>query len=339
MLSKDESKNGDSKKKTYDIVEKEYLGDFEVFDLTVADEDHTYWTGGLLVSNCTEITSSDDSDICNLGSINLSRITSLEDMRDVVEAGTAFLLAGTVYSDVPFAKIDQMRTKNRRLGLGLIGVHEWLLAHGSKYEPSQELSKYLEIYKESDLYAKKYAEKWELTVPVKTRAIAPTGTIGIVAESTTGIEPIFCVAYKRRYRKGDYWEHQYVIDPTAKRLIESGVSPDDIEDAYSLAEDVERRVAFQAWVQQYVDHSISSTINLPAWGTEFNNDQTVQEFGRMLIKYLPKLRGITCYPDGARGGQPITAVNYKTAMKHVGEVFLEAADICEISKAGGSCGS
>ena len=143
----------------------------------------------------------------------------------------------------------------------------------------------------------------------------------------------------RSPRKGDYWEHQYVIDPTAKRLIESGVSPDDIEDAYSLAEDVERRVAFQAWVQQYVDHSISSTINLPAWGTEFNNDQTVQEFGRMLIKYLPKLRGITCYPDGARGGQPITAVNYKTAMKHVGEVFLEAADICEISKAGGSCGS
>ena len=287
---------------------------------------------------CTEVTSKDDSDICNLGSINLSRINSLPEMRETVELSTAFLLAGTVYSDVPFAKVDQIRTKNRRLGLGLLGVHEFLLTHGGRYEPNDVLGQYLEVYKESDKYAKQYAEKWDLTVPVKTRAIAPTGTIGILAESTTGIEPIFCVAYKRRYRKGDIWNYQYVIDPTAKRLIDSGVKPEDIEDAYSLAEDVERRVRFQAWVQKYVDHSISSTINLPAWGTEFNNEQTMQEFGRMLIKYLPNLRGITCYPDGARGGQPLSAVSYRTAIKHIGEIFIEAADICDISR-GGSCGS
>ena len=90
-----------------------------------------------------EITSRDDSDICNLGSINLSRINSLEEMRDVVECATAFLLAGTVYSDVPFAKINQVRTKNRRLGLGLIGIHEWLLIHGHRYEPCDELAGYL----------------------------------------------------------------------------------------------------------------------------------------------------------------------------------------------------
>jgi ribonucleoside-diphosphate reductase alpha chain len=287
---------------------------------------------------CNEVCSEDDSDICNLGSINLSRISSLEDMKEVVELGTAFLLAGTVYSDVPFAKVDQIRTKNRRLGLGLLGVHEWLLTHGYGYEQNEELGKYLDIYRESDLAAKKYAEKWELSVPVKTRAIAPTGTIGIISESSTGLEPLFCVAYKRRYRKGDTWNYQYVVDPTAKRLIESEVNPDSIEDAYSLAENVEKRVAFQAWVQKYVDHGISSTINLPAWGTEHNNEQTIQSFGRMLIKYLPQLRGITCYPDGARSGQPINAVSYKTAIKHIGEVFVEAADICEISK-GGICGA
>ena len=113
---------------------------------------------------------------------------------------------------------------------------------------------------------------------------------------------------------------------------------ENIEDAYTLAENVERRVIFQAWLQQYVDHGISSTINLPPWGTEHNNEQTMQEFGRMLIKYLPKLRGITCYPDGARSGQPLTPVAYHTAIKHVGEVFVEAADICDITK-GGTCGS
>lgn len=288
---------------------------------------------------CTELTSADTDDVCNLGSINLARIESLEEMEEVVELATAFLLAGTVYSDVPYAKIDQVRSKNRRLGLGLMGLHEWLLIHGKKYGPDPELGEYLGIYTLSDKYAKIYAEKWDLSIPVKTRAIAPVGTIGIVGETTTGVECIFCVAYKRRYMKGNTWHYQYVIDPTAKRLIDKGIDPETIEDAYTLAEDIERRVAFQTWVQKYVDHAISSTLNLPSWGSELNNDGTVQKFGNMLIKYLPNLRGITCYPDGARGGQPLTAVKYNTAIKHTGEIFIEAADICDISGKGGSCGA
>lgn len=137
--------------------------------------------------------------------------------------------------------------------------------------------------------------------------------------------------------KGNVWNYQYVIDPTAKRLVEMGVDPNSIEDAYTLAEDVERRVAFQAWCQKFVDHGISSTINLPHWGSEFNNEGKVEEFGNMLIKYLPNLRGITCYPDGARGGQPLTPVKYSTASKHLDEVFIESVDVCDITK-GGSCG-
>lgn len=287
---------------------------------------------------CTEVTSEDDSDICNLGSINMARIHSLEEMERVVELGTLFLMAGTLYSDVPYAKVDEVRTRNRRLGLGLMGLHEWLLVRGLRYAPSTELATYLEVYQKSGQYANRYADELGISRPVKTRAIAPTGTIGIIAETSTGLEPLFCVAYKRRYAKGSLWHYQYVIDPTAKRLIESGVQPDAIEDAYRLAEEPERRIAFQAWLQEYVDHSISSTLNLPSWGSELNNDGRVQDFGKMLIKYLPKLRGMTVYPDGARGGQPINAVSYKTAMKHVGEIFVEAADICDLTR-GGSCGS
>ncbi len=293
--------------------------------------------GENLRNACTEVTSRDDSDICNLASVNMANIDSLEEMERAVRQATGFLMAGTVYSDVPYAKVDQIRTKNRRLGLGLMGLHEWLLKRGKAYGPDAELEKYLEVYARSGEFAAEWAKQWDLSVPVKTRAIAPTGTIGIVAETTTGIEPIFCVAYKRRYLKGDVTHFQYVVDPTADRLIKSGVSPDSIEDAYSLAENVERRVAFQAWVQKYVDHSISSTINLPSWGTELNNEDRVRPFGNMLMKYLPDLRGITCYPDGARGGQPLTPVKYTTAAKHVGEIFYEQADVCEISK-GGSCG-
>lgn len=289
---------------------------------------------------CTEITSADDSDVCNLGSINLARIESLEEMKGVVECGTAFLLAGTVYSDVPYSKVDTIRTKNRRLGLGLMGIHEWLLMHGKKYAVDAELDKYLEEYQGSGKVANSWSNKWELTKPIKTRAIAPTGTIGILGETSQGVEPIFCVAFKRRYLKGGTWNYQYVLDPTAKRLIdEGGVNPESIEDAYVLAEDPERRLAFQAHIQKYVDHGISSTINLPQWGSESNNQDTVQKFGKIFLKYLPQLRGLTTYPDGARDGQPLTPVRWGTAIKHVGEVFVEQQDICVISGKGGSCGS
>lgn len=286
---------------------------------------------------CCELVSEDDSDICNLGSINIAKVESLEEMKRLTEICTAFLLAGTVYSDVPYPKVDQIRSKNRRLGLGIMGIHEWLLKNGKKYGPDEELKKYLEVYATSGDYAKKYAKEWELSIPVKTRSIAPTGSIGILAETTTGIEPIFCAAYKRRYLKHNIWNYQYVVDPTVKRLVEQhGINPDNVEDAYVLSENVERRIEFQAWVQQYVDHAISSTINLPKWGSEFNNENTKQSFGNILLKYLPQLRGITCYPDGSREGQVLIPVEYSNAIKNTGEVHIEQADICDISK-GGSC--
>lgn len=291
--------------------------------------------GENLRNACTEITSRDDSDICNLGSINLSRINSLDEFQRIVEIGTAFLLSGTVYSDVPYSQVDKVRSKNRRLGLGVMGLHEFLLKNGKKYGSDSELEKYLEIYQTSGTIANKYAKEWELSKPIKTRAIAPTGSISIISETTSGIEPIFCSAYKRRYLKHTTWQYQYVIDPIVKRLVESGIKPELIEDAYSI--DFERRLQFQAWVQKYVDHSISSTVNIPKWGSEANNENTVRDFGDKMMKYLPELRGLTIYPDGSRAGQPLTPIAYKTALSHLGEIFVEQATVCDITK-GGSCG-
>lgn len=295
--------------------------------------------GQTLRNACTEITSGDTDDICNLGSINMARISSLSEMKEVVEVGTAFLLAGTVYSDVPYPEVDQVRTKNRRLGLGLMGLHEFLMKRGLPYGPSEDLAQYLDIYTTSTTYANLYADDWGLTRPVATRAIAPTGTIGILGETTTGMEPIFAAAFKRRYLDGLNYKYQYVLDPTARRLVDDGMDPELIEDAYSLAQEPRRRVQFQAWLQEFVDHGISSTINLPQWGSEQNNVSKVQGFGEMLMDYLPSIRGITCYPDGSRGGQPLTAVPYKEAAVMEGVVFDEApTDVCDLTR-GGTCGS
>lgn len=291
---------------------------------------------------CCEVTSEDDSDVCNLASVNLSKIKTKERMTRVCYLVSKFLLCGTMVAQLPYQKVYDVRIKNRRLGLGLMGVHEWLLQRDYKYEVTPELHEWLKEYKEqSEIGANELAIKLEVNKPVAYRAIAPTGTIGIMAGTTTGIEPLFAVAYKRRYLKGQKeWHYQYVIDGTAKILIqEYGIEPENIETALSLANEYEKRIKFQADVQDYVDMAISSTINLPKWGTELNNDTMVNDFAKVLAKYSIRLRGFTCYPDGSRGGQPLNIVSYKEAKEHEGKEYKEQFhDVCEIGGKGGTCG-
>lgn len=293
---------------------------------------------------CTEVTSADDSDVCNLGSLNFGRIESIDELKDVVRLATMFLICGTLKAQLPYDKVYNVRAKNRRLGLGFMGVHEWLIKKGYKYEVTPELHQWLSVYKGvSDTVSASFADRLSITRPVANRAIAPTGSIGILAGTSTGIEPIFAVAYKRRYLKGkDRWAYQYVVDSAAQELISFyGADPEKVESALDLASEYERRIKFQADVQDYVDMSISSTINLPAWGSKLNNESTVDKFADTLASYAHRLRGFTCYPDGARGGQPLTSVPYKEAVDKLGEEFyehVETHDICDISGTGGSCG-
>ena len=294
---------------------------------------------------CTEVTSADDSDVCNLGSVNMGRVDSLDEFRDIVDLATKFLVCGTLRADLPYDKVYAVREKNRRLGLGLMGMHEWLLKRGMKYEVTPELHSWLHVYRGcSDRTAKDFSDQLGISRPVAVRAIAPTGSIGILAGTTTGIEPLFAVAYKRRYLKGgNKWHYEYVIDGAAQELIDLyGVDPASIESALDLADDFERRIKFQADVQDYVDQSISSTINLPEWGSRLNNEDTVEPFAKTLASYAGRLRGFTCYPNGARGGQPLTPVDYDYAKDKLGETFeenVEVVDICSITGHGGSCGA
>lgn len=273
---------------------------------------------------CTEVTSADNDDMCNLGSLNLARIYSREEFNYLTELGIIFLLCGTQYSVLPLPEMYKVREQNRRLGLGLMGVHEWLIRRGRPYGPDQELGDWLDVYARSGAYANLHADIMGISRPIATRSIAPTGTIAIAAETTGGIEPIFAAAYLRRYLKGTTWHAQHVLDSTAKRLVEDGVDPDLIEDSYTLSEDIDRRIHFQTWVQKHVDHGISSTLNLPPWGSSINNENTVKSFGLKMLKYLPELRGITTYPDGARDGQPLTRMTYREAISRgVDREFVE----------------
>ena len=289
---------------------------------------------------CTEVTSEDDSDVCNLGSINIGNVGSLDEFKDVINLASKFLVCGTLRAELPYDKVYKVREKNRRLGLGLMGIHEWLLKKGQRYEVTPELHEWLKVYeRESERSANEHCERLYISKPVAYRAIAPTGSIGILAGTTTGIEPLFAVAYKRRYlTDGTKWKYEFVVDSTADLLIkEYGLNPENIDTAYKLSHDYEQRIKFQADIQDYVDMSISSTINLSSWGSKENNEGCVTKFAETLSRYAPRLRGFTCYPDGSRGGQPMTEVPYEEAVHHKGVIY-EENDICLLSGKGGHCG-
>lgn len=282
---------------------------------------------------CCEVVSEDDSDKCNLGTVWMNRIKDKKELAKVTKYSTMFLICGGIYSDVPNAKIREVGNKNNRIGLGLGGIHEWLMQRGSDYQVTPELHKWLSIYEqESDSAAFITARTLGVSVPKGVRAIAPTGTIGILAETTTGIEPLFCKAYKRRYFKEGKWMFQYVVDGSVKRLLEMGVKLEDIKDSYDLT--FTQRVKFQADVQNYVDMSISSTCNIPQWGSPENNETTVEANSKVLLKYAKRLRGFTMYPDSCRSGQPLERIDLEAALANEGTVFEETLTEC----IGGVCG-
>jgi len=277
---------------------------------------------------CCEVVSEDDSDVCNLSSVNMSRIESIEEFKDVVHLVTKFLVCGLERAELPYQKVYDVREKNSRLGLGLMGMHEWLLKRGHKYEVTDELKKWLKVYRnESDHTSRDFCNELYRVIPKGVRAIAPTGTISILAGTTSGIEPVYSVAFKRRYlTDGTRWKHEFVVDGTAQILIEMGIKPNKIESAVDLAQDPERRIKFQHDVQAYVDQAISSTINLPAWNTEHNNVDLIPKYVGWMQKYAPGLRGLTVYPDSARGGQPITSVPYEEAINKRGMIFEDNSE-------------
>ena len=117
-----------------------------------------------------------------------------------------------------------------------------------------------------------------------------------------------------------------------KRLLDKGVKVEDIEDTYDLS--FKQRVKFQADVQNYVDMAISSTCNVPAWGSEENNESMIGKNAETLLRYARRMRGFTVYPDGCRGNQPLTRCTLEEALANEGKVFEEKEHNC----VGGVCG-
>jgi ribonucleoside-diphosphate reductase alpha chain len=264
----------------------------------------------------------------------MGAIDSIDEFRSVVGLTTKFLVCGSLRADVPYSKVASTRKKDRRIGLGIMGLHEWLLKRGYHYAYNEELKEWMDVYRtESTVAAEEHASRFYLPPLKAHRAIAPTGTTAILAGTTSGIEPLYAVAYRRRHvGENNRWKEQVVVEAVAERLIEEyGLEPDEIETAFSIAEEeegFERRVRMLHELQKDVDMGISSTINLQSWGSDSNNPDRAKHFARVLRGLCTGLRGITVYPNGSRGGQPLTPIPYAEATGKRDKVTTATEDNC-----------
>ncbi len=155
---------------------------------------------------------------------------------------------------------------------------------------------------------------------ISISTVAPTGTLSMLAQTSSGIEPVFLAHYTRRRKvnindpnvqisfvddSGDSWEEFDVYHPKLKTWMEvtgeSNIQLSPYQGSTAPEIDWIKRVEMQALVQKYTTHSISSTINLPS-------DVAVDKVGEIYIESWKKgLKGITVYRDGSRSGVLVSA--------------------------------
>ncbi len=148
----------------------------------------------------------------------------------------------------------------------------------------------------------------------------------MICETSSGIEPIFAMAYERRYRKGEEIAMEVVVDPLFKQYVIEGRSTKHFQNAYDLT--IRDHLEMQRTCQRHVDNAISKTISLPP-GT------TADELSDLYMEFLPELKGVTVYPVGSREDQPLTPLAADVAERHAFDAAAMAAgnDSCK----NGSC--
>jgi len=283
---------------------------------------------------------------CNLGSINLARMVrehngrtaiDWEKLRRTTRDATHFLDDVIEVSKYPISEIEKITLGNRKIGLGVMGFAEMLIRLGVSYdsdeavEVAEQIMRFIaaEALKESQALAAERGvfANWKGSTyqaqGVKVRnatrtAIAPTGTISIIADTTASIEPLFALAYKRtNILNGETF---YEINPLfleyleryglkaegiVKEALEKGwlkevkSVPDELRKLFVTALEIppDRHLQIQAAFQRYVDNSVSKTINLPS-------NATAQDVARIYWRaWKLGLKGITIYRYGSKPAQ------------------------------------
>lgn len=271
----------------------------------------------VLVNPCGEFRTHQSGEVCNLGGVNLAAMEDLFELSETTYLLTLFLIAARETATAPFsgAIFD-------RVGVGFMGLAEWFMQKGVPYGEHQMTDKALQVWANATVQAANDMYKKGHSLPSALRCIAPNGTVQYMAQTTGGIEPPLSSAYIRRW----YMLNTLVATPVIDHISERYNSDDS-----AMTIPLSDRLAVLAQVQKYTDMAISHTINI-------DSPRMPRQSERDLIKsYLPKLRGLTVYPNGARGNQPIEPITLAEAraLNSGHEVEYAGVPVC----ASGVCGT
>ena len=282
---------------------------------------------------------------CNLGSINLSKMVqngkvNWERLGEIVHLAVHFLDNVVEANKYPLPQIAEMTMSNRKIGLGVMGWADMLIRLGIPYntEEAMELAeKVMRFINEQGHSASQALAKARGAFPnfkgslydkqgaplmrnATVTTIAPTGTISIMANASSGVEPLFAVSYVRQVMDNDilvevhpYFEaiareRGFYSSELMQRIAQKGSLhdlheiPEDIRRLFVTAHDItpEVHIKMQAAFQKHTDNAVSKTVN-------FTNGATISDVARVYeLAYQLDCKGVTIYRDGSRDQQVLS---------------------------------
>jgi len=282
---------------------------------------------------------------CNLGSINLGKMVKggavdWEKLRETVNAAVHFLDNVIEVNNYPLPQIDEMTRSNRKIGLGVMGWADMLIMLDIAYNSDEAVAlgeKIMKFINENGHQASRDLAKVRGPFPnfkgsiydrpgaapvrnATVTTIAPTGTISIIANCSSGVEPLFAVSYVRQVmdknilvevnphfekvaKEGGYYSKELMQQIAQHGTIQDidGI-PESVRDVFVTAHDITpaEHISMQAAFQRYTDNAVSKTVNFPNTASI----QDVEEVYR--LAYESNCKGVTIYRDGSRDEQVLS---------------------------------
>jgi ribonucleoside-triphosphate reductase len=291
---------------------------------------------------------------CNLGHVNLQYFAE-RPLKECVEAFrlmTRWLMRAT-FGDIPQDRQRDVVDENRRIGVGIVGYHGWLALNGIKYSQSWKsdfVKKRLLIFRQAvDNEAANYSRILDIPAPVKTTAIAPTGTIALLPGISASIQAIIAKWFKRlvryfeldqelakkkaegypTYKDRDAKSTEIVEfwceDPLVSQVRARGLDPEELiesQDEISFEDSLEIQSMFQ---DLYANNAISYTINIPE-----NKIPDVKVIMDEIMKRHHRLKGTTVFVDKTRLNAPFQRVTKEQFDSYTGpREIVQIEDECK----------
>jgi len=330
-------------------------------------KNNSYYFQPVLGTNPCGETTLGPYEACDLGSLVLPNFitgnvnTNWKKLETVIKIAVRFLDNIIEANKYVLRDIDINAHKSRRVGLGVIGLAEYLFAKQARYgsekavieterlmkfirDASYQASLELAIEKgafpqfDSMAFGKaSFIRKLPATLRADIKkygvrnctimALAPTGTISLLTDYTSSIEPLFAKAMIRKDRVG---ERMYVHPKYQELIINDQETPDWFVDSYELQP--KDHFEMQVACQKFCDASVSKTINLPEETTE-------KDLSDLLLEYMYDLKGVTVYRDGSREGQILNKANDKDVREYLlkDSPVENNLQVGDVNCASGSC--